>query len=229
MLFAMRISLPDRPGMLGAVASALSEGGANILTLDVIDREDGIAVDDLCVEAPDGLQEALRRAAEDVPGALVEAIRPLDAFRDVLSPMELAAELAAAPPHAVVKALVEGLPGALWATWCVALRRGIKEPEILCASPTSPSFTNVETPWLPLQRPRRLEQALWMPPAWRMGRLGYEVAAAPLEEPDEAIMLVRRYGPRFRPSELRQIGLLTRITLSALRRGEERAEVAVSR
>ncbi|MBK5228956.1 MAG: ACT domain-containing protein [Actinobacteria bacterium] len=49
MYFSMRISLPDRPGMLGAMATALSDGGANIVALDVIDREEGEAVDDLVV------------------------------------------------------------------------------------------------------------------------------------------------------------------------------------
>jgi hypothetical protein len=211
MLFAMRISLPDRPGMLGSMATALSDGGANIVTLDVIDRDGGFAVDDLCVEAPEGLQAALQKAAEDVPGAVVEAIRPMDAFRDVPSPLELAAEILETGPDDVLATLVDGLPGALWATWAAAIRKDEDAPTVLCGGTTSPSFTNVRTPWLPLHGPRRLEQALWMPPSWRMGRLAYEVAAAPLGSPDEAVILVRRFGPRFRPSEIDQLGLLARM------------------
>ncbi|MGH2717862.1 MAG: ACT domain-containing protein, partial [Actinomycetota bacterium] len=54
LIFALRISLPDLPGTLGRVASAFGTGGVNILTMDVVDREDGTAIDDLRVEAPSG-------------------------------------------------------------------------------------------------------------------------------------------------------------------------------
>ncbi|MGH2730664.1 MAG: amino acid-binding protein [Actinomycetota bacterium] len=213
MIFAMRVSLPDQPGMLGAMATALSRGGANIITLDVVDRGEGIAVDDLCVEAPEGLTEALRRAAEEVPGAVVEAIRPLETVRDVLSPMELATALVDTEPGDVMQTFVKGLPKALWSTWCVALRAAEPHPAVLASSAGAPSLTNVETPWLPLDDPRRFAHALWMPPAWRMGRFGYEAAAAPLGHNDEAVLLVRRFGPRFRPSELRQLGFLARMAV----------------
>ncbi|MEA2498149.1 MAG: hypothetical protein QOH26_554 [Actinomycetota bacterium] len=211
----MRISMLDQPGMLGAVATALSRGGANIMSLDVIDREDGIAVDDLQIEAPDGLTEALRLAAEQVPGAVVEAVRPLEAFRDVPTPMELAAILAEATGSVALYMLVDGLPGAMWASWCVALAGGSGRPEVLAASVGSPSLTNVDTPWLPLEQPRRFDAAPWMPPAWKMGRMGYAVAAAPLGRPEEAVLIARKYGPRWRPSELRQLGLLTRMATAA--------------
>src|SRR5260370_17562467 len=95
MVFSLRISLPDLPGMLGRVARAFGKGDVNILTLDVVDRKDGTAVDDVRVEAPRGMQEALRRAAADVPGFVVEYVRPLEAFRPALDPPHLPAP----PPH----------------------------------------------------------------------------------------------------------------------------------
>ena len=215
MYFSMRISLPDRPGMLGAMATALSDGGANIVALDVIDREEGEAVDDLVVEAPGGLAEALRRSAEDVSGVIVEAIQPMDAWRDPITPMELAAELVEGEPSDVLSKLVTGLPVALWATWAFVIRAGDKMPEVLDATPGAPSLDNVGTPWMPLDSPRRFAHALWMPLAWRMGRLGYQAAAAPYRDKDTALLLVRRVGPRFRPSELRQLGLIARLAAAA--------------
>lgn len=217
MYFSMRISLPDRPGMLGAMATALSDGGANILALDVIDREEGEAVDDLVVEAPGGLAEALRRSAEDVSGVVVEAIQPMDAWRDPITPMELAAELVEGEPSDVLSKLVTGLPVALWATWAFVIRAGNPIPEVLDASPGAPSLDNVDTPWMPIDSPRRFAHALWMPPAWRMGRLGYQAAAAPYRDKNTALLLVRRVGPRFRPSELRQLGLIARLAAAAER------------
>ena len=38
MSFVLRVVLPDRPGTLGAVATALGEVGADILAMDVIER-----------------------------------------------------------------------------------------------------------------------------------------------------------------------------------------------
>lgn len=213
MLFAMRVSIPDRPGMLGAVATALSDGGANIVSLDVIDRSDGMAVDDMCIEGPDGLADALRRAAEEVPGAVVEAVRPITRLKDPLSPMELASSIVASSPENAVQTLVDGIPEAMWASWCSALRLTGDVLEPLAASAGATSLGNLETPWFPLDAPRRFAHAPWMPPAWRMGRLGYEVAAVPLGEPYEALLVVRRHGPRFRTSELRQLGALSRITV----------------
>lgn len=215
MYFSMRISLPDRPGTLGAMATALSDGGANIIALDVIDREEGEAIDDLVVEAPGGLAEALRRSAEDVSGVIFEAIQPMDAWRDPITPMKLAAELVEGEPSDVLSKLVSGLPVALWATWAFVLRAGNTAPELIDATPGAPSLDNVDTPWMPLDEPRRFAHALWMPPAWRMGRLGYQAAAAPYRDKDTALLLVRRVGPRFRPSELRQLGLIARLAAAA--------------
>ncbi|NUT99783.1 MAG: ACT domain-containing protein, partial [Saccharothrix sp.] len=42
MSFLLRVQLPDRPGTLGAVASALGEIGADILSVDVVERGSGV-------------------------------------------------------------------------------------------------------------------------------------------------------------------------------------------
>jgi hypothetical protein len=219
MLFSLRISLPDRPGTLGAVATAFGQGGANILTLEIVESG-GVAVDQLIVEAPEGMQDALRLAIEAVPGLTVEEIRPVEAFRDVMSPLQLAAVLAEGV-HPAVATLVERLPEALRADWCVVLTSGEDGLQILGAAIGAPSLTDVELPWLPLDRPTRLPPAGWMPPSWtigpaaRNGQGKFELAAAPLFDPSSAILVGRRNGPRFRSSELEQLGLLARIAAAS--------------
>ena len=52
MSYLLRVLLPDRPGMLGAVATALGETGADILSVDVVERAAGVAVDDLIASWP---------------------------------------------------------------------------------------------------------------------------------------------------------------------------------
>ena len=69
MSFLLRVVLPDRPGSLGAVATALGTAGADILGVNVVERSPGHAVDDLAVELPSGRPpDVLITAAESVPG-----------------------------------------------------------------------------------------------------------------------------------------------------------------
>ena len=77
MSFLLRVVLPDKPGSLGAVATALGNAGADILGVDVVERADGHAIDDLAVELPPGRPpDVLITAAESVPGVEVESVRP---------------------------------------------------------------------------------------------------------------------------------------------------------
>lgn len=54
----LRCALPDRPGRLAALASAISEAGGDIQAVDVIESADGTALDDLFVrvDGTDGLR-----------------------------------------------------------------------------------------------------------------------------------------------------------------------------
>ncbi|EUA33943.1 putative amino acid-binding ACT domain protein [Mycobacterium xenopi 3993] len=52
--YLLRVQLVDRPGSLGSLAVALGSVGADILSLDVVERASGYAIDDLVVELPPG-------------------------------------------------------------------------------------------------------------------------------------------------------------------------------
>jgi ACT domain-containing protein len=51
-LFKLEISLPDRPGSLGLLASAIGAAGADIRGLNVIKSEDGRGYDEVTVAVP---------------------------------------------------------------------------------------------------------------------------------------------------------------------------------
>jgi hypothetical protein len=215
MIFAMRISLPDLPGTLGKIATAFGRGGVNILTLDVVDQEDGIAVDDLRVEAPGGMQEALRRAAEQVPGFTVEYLRPVEAFGHVLEPLELAALLEDCGRGTSLATLVEHLPDAFGATWAMAVEASTSPPEVLAASIGAPSVSRLPESWLDLGDLLPSQDGKHPPsddfPRSRRGEDGMEVTAALLGSPSAAVLVCRARGPRFRRSELLHLRLLARI------------------
>lgn len=213
MRYALRVSLPDQRGALSAVAAALARAGADIVSLDVVDREDGIAVDDLVVEVSTDAA-AVRAAVEELRGAVVEALVPTAQTSDAAACVGLARVLVE-QQRGAVRALVEGLPATLWSTWAVAAARGHAGLEILASSADVPALTGIGTPWLPLEQPRRLPAAAWMPESWDARANGTDVAAAPLGAPTTVVLLGRVHGPRFRKPELRQLGHLAHIAACA--------------
>ncbi|HEV2930725.1 MAG TPA: ACT domain-containing protein, partial [Propionibacteriaceae bacterium] len=48
----MRVSLPDRPGSLGSVATAMGGVGADINAVEIVEKGDGTVVDDFIVDLP---------------------------------------------------------------------------------------------------------------------------------------------------------------------------------
>ena len=50
--FLLRVWLPDRPGALGSVASRVGAVGGDVIGIDILEREEGRAVDELVVELP---------------------------------------------------------------------------------------------------------------------------------------------------------------------------------
>ena len=198
MSYLLRVVLPDRPGTLGAVATALGETGADILSLDVVERGPDGAVDDLVVALPTGgLADTLITAAQRVPGVVVESLRPYHGADDLHRDLELVDALAAAPSDALAL-LVGHAPGVFRAGWALLLEAG---PTVREASPGAPDLEGVALPWLPLASARRLShRESWVPERWDV--LGTELVAAPVGSPDLVVLLGRPGGPRFRASEV---------------------------
>jgi hypothetical protein len=51
-LFQIKISLPDQPGSLGAIASAIGAAGCDIRSLSVLEAKEGIGYDEFLVAVP---------------------------------------------------------------------------------------------------------------------------------------------------------------------------------
>src|SRR5690348_13248367 len=72
----LRVSLADRPGALAALTRALAAAGANVLSVAVLQREAGRAVDDLLLEWPFARPwDHVVRAVEACPGARLHGLR----------------------------------------------------------------------------------------------------------------------------------------------------------
>ena len=101
----IRLELPDRPGSLAIVAGVLGRCGVNILQLEVLSRNDGVAVDELLLEGG-SLDLALRRLG---PYVTVRERKPHGILPDpgVAMAKACASIVAAATPAHARQALLE--------------------------------------------------------------------------------------------------------------------------
>jgi ACT domain-containing protein len=76
-LFRLQITLPDRPGSLGAVASAIGFAGGDIRGLVVVKSEDGKGYDDITVAIPGSDPTDLVQVLSDIGGVEVVLVIPV--------------------------------------------------------------------------------------------------------------------------------------------------------
>jgi ACT domain len=197
--YLLRLVLPDRPGALGAVATALGTVGGDILSVDVIERSPGSATDDFVVELPpDRLADSLVSAAATVEGVHVESIRAYAGQIDPHRELELLESLARDPAKSL-PLLADGVARVFRAGWALVLSvpsdgRGA----VLAAGGAAPELDSLPMPWWPPTPARPLDaEQEWAPADW--GRLGTELAVAPL---GENALLIGRPALRWLPSEL---------------------------
>ncbi|MGH9097638.1 MAG: hypothetical protein ACRDWB_09450 [Acidimicrobiales bacterium] len=122
MLTRMRIWLPDAPGILAAVASEIGAVHGNVIGLEVLERQAGVAIDELVVELPDdpGAVDAVLKGIRNVPGAGVEDVHEMPnmgADREDTVLNAAAAILQAATPPAAMNAMVGRLLALFGLSW----------------------------------------------------------------------------------------------------------------
>jgi hypothetical protein len=213
--YLLRLVLADRPGVLGAVATALGTAGIDIVSVDVLERGNGIAVDDVVVDLPaDRLPDSLITVAQTVPGVEVESLRPFAGPLDTHRELQLLDALA----HDSARAaglLAEELPRVFHSGWAVVLDGSdppgaLPESAVLATSDAAPTFAGLALPWLPLTGPRLLpSDEAWLPERWQ--EMAIEMMAAPYGSGTAAVVLGRSGGPAFRRSELLRLAHLTGI------------------
>ncbi|NGY57816.1 amino acid-binding protein [Lentzea sp. NEAU-D13] len=215
MSFLIRVQLPDRPGTLGAVATALGEIGADILSVDVVERGSGVAIDDLVVELPSGrLPDTLITAAESVDGVEVDAVRPYAGILDTHRELELVEEIADEPQKGL-EVFTEGVPKIIRAGWAVVVGPEGTGINRLTSSSAAPETRMADVPWFPLERATVLDgEEEWVPETWR--ELGTELAATPLGKPDRVLVVGRPGGPMFRAAEVARLAHLAGIVAVVL-------------
>lgn len=215
--YLLRIELADRPGSLGSLAVALGSVGADILSLDVVERGLGYAIDDLVIELPPGaMPDTLITAAESLSGVRVDSVRPHTGLLEAHRELELLDHIAAADDNPTrLQVLANEAPRVLRVSWCTVLHSAQGQLRRLAGSAGAPETKANSAPWLPIEQAATLDNtAEWVPQVWR--DMDMTMVAAPLGDPHTAVVLGRP-GPEFRPSEVARLGYLAGIVATMLR------------
>lgn len=77
-LFRLNVSLPDRPGSLGLLTSAIGAAGGDIRGLVVLKSEDGRGYDEITVAVPGSDPTDLLNVLGAIGGVEVVSITPAD-------------------------------------------------------------------------------------------------------------------------------------------------------
>jgi hypothetical protein len=218
MSYLLRLVLPDRPGALGAVATALGTVGADILSVDVIERSIGSATDDFVVELPpDKLADSLVSAASTVAGVQVESIRPYAGQIDPHRELELL-EALARDPLSSLPVLADGAARVFRAGWALVLEAPVAgQARVLASGGAAPELASIPAPWWPPGPTRPLSsEDEWAPADW--SRLGTELAVTPF---GDVALLIGRPALRWLPSELVRLQHLAAIAATVTPAAED--------
>lgn len=122
MLVVLRVSLPDRPGALGQVASRIGSVRGDLLAIDILETGAGRAIDEFVVAVDEPrLVDLMINEVSAVDGVSVDGVRMIDDDRSApeFVVLEAAAELTEADPSEAVAMLCRTMVKAIDAEWCV--------------------------------------------------------------------------------------------------------------
>lgn len=203
-MFLMRVSLPDRPGSLGAVASAMGSVGGDINAVEIVEKGDGVVVDDFIVDLPPGkLPETIITACHHLDGVRVEWISRYPEGGGLQSDLEALERMTADPAHAA-ETLVSLSPVVFRSHWSALLDVTGDQVTTLTATTHAPEFdTGSAQPLAPFDRTHRVDlESGWLP-----GWAESTAVAVPLTR-DRVIVIGRHGGPAFLDSEIARLNHL---------------------
>jgi hypothetical protein len=186
--YLLRVRLPDVPGSLGRVASAIGEAGGDIEAIEIVEKSDGYAVDDVLLEtAPGTMPDSIVSACAVLDGVSVLWVNRYAAGGNLFLDLEVVEALTEDPSSACER-IVDLLPVTFRVDWAARVNPSGK---VVHASDNVPETLE----WVEVASPTRLP-----------GDDMYVEVAAPFG--DDVVMMGRRGGPEFLDSELARLGHL---------------------
>ena len=209
MSYLLRVELPDVPGSLGRLASAIGSAGGNIDAIEIVERYEGRAIDDVFLAAEAGVMpDSIVSACTSLKDVQVLWISHYGAGSNLTRDLEVV-EAMTSDPDAARDTLVDLLPATFVVDWALRVRRIADGAKIMHGSQAAPTEIPEGMYWpQDLQRGRRLD----VPE--RMKEM--LVAGCSFEE-DEMIVIARRGGPEILDSEIARLCHLAALATSISR------------
>jgi hypothetical protein len=202
-MLLLRVELPNVPGSLGRLATALGAAGGSIEAIEIVEkRSDGIDVDDVLLDMVEGgMPDSVVSACNGVEGVRVLWISRYLAGGNLFPDLEVVEALTADPASAL-ESLVTVLPVAFRCEWAARVAVSDDGFEIETASEGAPS-------------------EIVLKPAYGLDRqeLGDDVVAIAPVGHARVVVLGRRGGPEFLDSELARLGHLVGLAASIAQGG----------
>jgi hypothetical protein len=200
MPYLLRVELPDVPGSLGRVATAIGMAGGDIEAIEIVEKLRGeTAVDDVFLEtAPGTMPDSIVSACNALDGVTVLWIGRYTAGGNLFLDLEAVEELTEDPERALDR-LVDRLPVVFRADWGA---RVSKVDGIVHATSAAPS----DLVWQPIERTTMID-----------ADDADNIHCAARLNKSEIIVIGRRGGPEFLDSELARLGHLTGLAMSVSR------------
>jgi hypothetical protein len=203
-VFLMRVTLPDRPGSLGAVATAIGGINGDINAVEIVEKGMGMVVDDFIVDLPPNqLPETIVAACQNLDGVHVEWISRYPEGGGLQSDLEALERMTADPEHAA-ETLVSLCPVVFRSHWAVLLEVTQATVRPTFSTTLAPDVTQalVER-FAPFDTTHRVE----LEPDWAPGWGECTVVVVPLTR-DRVIAVGRLGGPAFLDSEIARLNHL---------------------
>ncbi|HEX7738948.1 MAG TPA: ACT domain-containing protein [Marmoricola sp.] len=192
MSYLLRVQLPDVPGSLGRLASAVGEAGGNIDAIEIVSRDDGFAVDDVFLAADhDVMPDSIVSACQQLDGVEVLWISRYAAGTNLFLDLE-AVESMTEEPALAANTLVELIPEVFRSDWGMRIHRDGDTFVTVHRTSAAPTEIPAGIAW-PDGEVAQLEDLL--------------VVGVPLGS-DDAVVMARRGGPAYLDSELARLGHL---------------------
>ena len=207
MSYLLRVALPDVPGSLGRLASAVGAAGGNIDAIEIVEHDgEGRVIDDVFLNSEAGVMpDTIVSACTSLDGVEVLWISRYAAGTNLTRDLEVVEAMTTHPERAR-DTLVDLLPAAFVIDWAARVRREGEGAKVLHGTPAAPNEIPEELRW-----PDGIDRGARIDLPEHLGDL--LVAGCSLPE-DEMVVMARRGGPEILDSEIARLSHLVGLAVS---------------